>query len=357
MRRTILLVLVSILWAAAARAQGQGFTGQTEWEAAAGGASQLEDLEAVPPGALVLGTNDAGLVDIVLSGDTASGNAIVDAGTVNGSRELSGTVTTNVGSSTTLTLVFPQPVIGFAASFSSASTGNLLTVSTKDADYRLADFGVNTGFFGIVEDCPFSEVVLTSPFESFQMDDLRFVSGVEVFTGRAAWDAANSGSTPFQEDFETVPAGALVLGANGAGLVDIVLSGDTTSGNAIVDTGAVNGSRELSGTVTTNVGSSTTLTLVLPQPTTAFGADFASASTGNLLTLSTDAGDYRLADFGVNTGFFGVVERCPFSQVVLASPFESFQMDDVSFVPEPGATAAGLAALVALGLLGGRRAW
>jgi len=192
-----------IVCATGPRAEAQTFTNLAAWQAAAGGAGELEDLEGVAPGPLVLGSNPAGLVEILLTGDTASGNAFVDGGAVNGSRELTGTVTTNQGSSRTLTLVFPEPVIAFAASFASASTGNHLTVSSASESYRLADFGVNDGFFGFVEGSPFDAVVLTSPFEGFQMDDVRFVpepgalvAGLAALAALGALARARPGERP-----------------------------------------------------------------------------------------------------------------------------------------------------------------
>lgn len=178
---------------------------------------------------------------------------------------------------------------------------------------------------------------------------------ITTFTDRALWQVAASATGTIQnEDFESLPTGALPVGSNQLGLINlnIGLITATTSGAAINGSPALGGIRDLSMNADDGMRS---YDMTFGGPISAMGFDFAGAATGGIAVLIADGQRF---DFGsASSGFFGIVSTTPLPGVAFgdtnpgALPTEIFDSDNYSFVviPEP---AAGMllapAALIAL---------
>jgi hypothetical protein len=171
-----------------------------------------------------------------------------------------------------------------------------------------------------------------------------------VYTDKDAWEAAAGGAVLI-EDFNAVPVGPLSSTPMPVGALIMTWNGTLPSGApcgsgaSILASGPIDGSRALEA----SVADPCTMTLTLPQAVTAYGADYASAITGNLLSMTILGDTIHFHDVPLNTGFLGVISGSPFSEVTYSSPFETYQMDNVvtgAKAPEPGT-----AALLGAGLL------
>lgn len=179
----------------------------------------------------------------------------------------------------------------------------------------------------------------------------------QVFTDRAAWLAAVGVAQT--EDFESAPVGSILSGTTNLGLVSLTTDrySEFYDLPRIQDGGEVNGTRELRGYITNPDDPEISgepgfgpnfMTFSFGSPVTAWGGDFASATSGALLTVETAGTVYQMSDFlsAPGTGFFGIVSSTPFSTITLgkANPLqgEEFSLDNLSFsgasaaAPEPG---------------------
>jgi hypothetical protein len=168
---------------------------------------------------------------------------------------------------------------------------------------------------------------------------------ITTFTDRTLWQAAAAGTGTIQnEDFETLPTGALPVGSNQLGLINlnIGLITATTSGASINGSPALGGIRDLSMNADDGMRS---YVMTFGGPISAVGFDFAGASTGGIAVLIADGQRF---DFGLaGTGFFGIVSTTPLPNVAIgdtspgALPTEIYDSDNYSFVviPEPTSTA------------------
>jgi hypothetical protein len=178
---------------------------------------------------------------------------------------------------------------------------------------------------------------------------------ITPFTDRALWQAAASGLGTVQtEDFETLPTGALPVGPNQLGQVnlDIGLITATTSGASINGSPALGGIRDLSMNADDGMRR---YTMTFGGPIQAMGFDFAGAATGGVAVLI--AGGERFNFGAASSGFFGIVSTDPLPDVAFgdtnpgALPTEIYDSDNYSFVVIPEPTTAALltsAALLAL---------
>lgn len=189
----------------------------------------------------------------------------------------------------------------------------------------------------------------------------RALAAITVFTDRAAFETA-VGGTVVTETFEASPLGALAVGTTDLGLVSMTIDGNSEGTNEIRDFGNVNGSREFHGDIDTGAATFIDVTFDLPL-VRGFGGDFASTTTGDLLTVTVAGTTIEFDNFlsGDGDGFLGVTSDVPFANITfrsedLTSFGEAFQLDNLSFappaaaVPEPSTLLmGGMVALLGLG--------
>lgn len=185
------------------------------------------------------------------------------------------------------------------------------------------------------------------------------------YTTRATWQAALS-SAPVTETFATAPLITLPINATvAAGAVSVRLNGTANSDSHFGDGGVIDGSREFTGFIQdlspSNVVQSITFTF--PSAVTAWGADFASSATGDLLVATASGSSYQFNSLCSNHSgvcFLGTVESVPFNSVTFTTQsFTSFgefyEMDNLSYGPVPEPASATLGSLALVGLLNFRR--
>lgn len=161
---------------------------------------------------------------------------------------------------------------------------------------------------------------------------------VQVFTDRAAWEAAVSGSVTTETfDTDMADAGSLAFGTGvqsdaneplGASLIHNVSGGAFSA--RIRNASGTNGYRSIDWT--------------LPAATNAFGCDFTSISSSRGVDISADFDGSGVQAFdlfahfgnGSSGGFFGIVSDGSFASVRLSASGtgdnDFFGADDLSFV-------------------------
>ena len=199
-----------------------------------------------------------------------------------------------------------------------------------------------------------------------------------TFTDRSAWEAATAGGHLFGVDFEDatddtsfssapLDLGPFSIGQSGGFVLSSVNKIDVPP--ASDDTESVNGSAFARGFVndadSSNGNEATLVHLVFDVPVYAWGADFASANTGeglDFVLVTLGEGQIVVEGPTADDGFFGFAGAPSeaFTElfivpagVILGASGERFGMDDVVGVmaPEPGTAplvAVGLAAFAAL---------
>jgi hypothetical protein len=156
------------------------FTSRSAWESAVG-SFVTEDFDALAPFEFSTGLNSVGLIDVYVTGpdyENQLGGPSTLGGqfAINGTNHLIGHVLD--GGTTHPTVIFPYPIIGFAADWRSTTTGGHLLTMTFDNttihfDDYLSDDG--TGFLGIKATNTFTQAVFgteTTYAEAFGMDNL-----------------------------------------------------------------------------------------------------------------------------------------------------------------------------------------
>lgn len=168
------------------------YTSRASWETALGGVIQTENFNGLTPGALSLGSNSAGLIDIDISGSSVRENAINDGShplDIDGSNFYLGDVARSVtGASTLVSLVFPGAVLGFGADWESTTSLRGLTVTINGETVVFSDHltGLGSGFLGFVAASSFTEADLdleentSGANELFGMDDISFGDGDRI---------------------------------------------------------------------------------------------------------------------------------------------------------------------------------
>lgn len=197
-------------------------------------------------------------------------------------------------------------------------------------------------------------------------------AGLTFFTNRGAWEAAVG---TFQtENFNSVVVGRLLPGTTNVGLLSFAHPGPQALGSLpeVSASAPVNGTRAITSAVgidgNTMFGNLPEYNdYILPGASTAFGANWESASSAGQLVLSIPVeGAFSLPSHlpYPGTGFFGFISDTPFttlrvtgSSTSIANPGEIYSIDNISFdgvavVPEPGAY---LVLATGLGIILGRR--
>ena len=183
---TIAIATLGCLFASgAANASITVYTDEVLWSNAVIGI-QTETFEASPPGLLAVGTTDIGLFDITIDGNSESDIAIVDGGSVNGTRQLDGDVDT---AGSVLDFSGFGVVSAFAGDWTSTTTGDLLTITIDAITVEFSNYltGVGNGFLGVVSTSPFSVVEFGSENPStvgefFGLDNVRLAQVPEPAT-------------------------------------------------------------------------------------------------------------------------------------------------------------------------------
>ncbi|MFO1429266.1 MAG: PEP-CTERM sorting domain-containing protein [Candidatus Competibacteraceae bacterium] len=203
-------------------------------------------------------------------------------------------------------------------------------------------------------------LVLITGTTTLFLGGMSAASAYTIYTDRAAWEAALSGSTIITDTFSnTIPSAQSITLDSGIVSTNssppaLPNSFNNNSVN-IVTPGAYDNA--VGGTT-----ASATITWVFPSDVFAFGADFISANLDRLtLTGNFDGtGDQSILvnnTIGGPDGFLGVIGTAKFSSIVFSSAnsvLDSFAIDNASFaVPEPGTIA--LVLVGGLGLLSSRR--
>ena len=191
-------------------------------------------------------------------------------------------------------------------------------------------------------------------------------ASVTVFTDRTAWEMAVAGQTIVNEDFEGVATGTLPGGGVESTLGSIgfsYLGGPDGAEPEVVDSGSVNGSRELNGEVNADGTPSGDHTIsFLGETVNAFAGDWDSTLTGSQLVIELLGETILFSDFltGSGDGFLGFVSDMAFDNFLITvagvgaptTTSEVFSLDDASFalvseVPLPAALPMFLAGLAA----------
>ena len=157
------------------------YTDRTSWENAVGNVFTTENFNAVTPFVLPDGLNNVGLFDIEVVGtaNLSFPNAIIDPDVTPNSLNIDGTTFFRGASlpASFPTLVFPNPIIGFGADWTSPATAGMLTL---DILGTVIEFDVHApagGFLGVVSDTFFTEVAMpteSGPTEGYGMDNVSF---------------------------------------------------------------------------------------------------------------------------------------------------------------------------------------
>jgi hypothetical protein len=164
---------------------------------------------------------------------------------------------------------------------------------------------------------------------------------ITTFTDRTSWQTAASMLGAIQDEgFETLSTGALLVGSNQLGLInlEIELITATTAGASINGSPALGGIRDLSMNADDGMRG---YTMTFGGPIQAMGFDFAGAATGGVAVLIADGERFNFG--AASSGFFGITSTTSLSDVQFgdtspgALPTEIFDSDNYSFVviPEP----------------------
>jgi hypothetical protein len=184
-----------------------------------------------------------------------------------------------------------------------------------------------------------------------------------LFTNRAAWEAAITGSNITTDTFSNlIPSAQSITFDSGivsTNSLDVILPNAFNNNSVSIIEPDVYNNATQAGPGNT---ASSTITWNFPSSVFAFGADFFSATSGRL-TLSGDfdgTGSQTLTVFesiGGSDGFLGVVGQASFNSIVFGNnttTVDSFSIDNASFASgNPTTDIPESNAVVALALVGG----
>lgn len=182
-------------------------------------------------------------------------------------------------------------------------------------------------------------------------------SAVTVYTNEAAWLAATSGSIS-TENFESSPLGALSAGTTDIGSFDITIDNNNEGQIAIVNGGSINGSRQFNGDVDTDSTLSVDFSNFSASPLYAFAGEWASTTSGDLLTVNINGQVVQFDNYlaGTGNGFLGFIDTDGFTSMTFGTEGttafgEFFSLDNVQFASASVPEASSIY-LLAFGLLG-----
>ena len=151
------MVAIGFLCASTAEAAFIIYTDRASWELALQSLT-TEDFEAVPVGAFSPGTTMVGTVEFFYDvEDPGAAPGVYDGGSVNGSRELVGTVWRPPGGGGIRpginTFTLPAMIDAWGADFEWHSTGIRLVADVGSASFRLEDYATPSDtFLGVISD-------------------------------------------------------------------------------------------------------------------------------------------------------------------------------------------------------------
>jgi hypothetical protein len=141
----------------------------------------VEDFAASPLGPLAVGTTDIGRFSVTINSNAEGGVRIQQPGNINGTRELNGDIDADANSQ--LDFSGFGTLIGFAGTWRSTASGDLLTVTVNGTTFEFDNFltGVGNEFFGIADTAGFSLLqfgteTFTTFGEAFQLDDAQLAT-------------------------------------------------------------------------------------------------------------------------------------------------------------------------------------
>lgn len=179
---------VAVLTALPAQAQVTVFTNRTSWEAAVG-SFVTETFDSLADTNFVTGLNDAGLIDVLITG-VADDNGIRGAASafdINGTQFLRGETDLSGSDVGVPSLIFASPTSGFAADFTRTIDFARLTVTIGADTIEFDNFlsGDGTGFLGFVSADPFlradfSQELTTTTNELFGLDNLSIAAAPQA---------------------------------------------------------------------------------------------------------------------------------------------------------------------------------
>ena len=177
-----------------------------------------------------------------------------------------------------------------------------------------------------------------------------------VYTTEASWLTALGGATVTSENFEASPLGNLAVGTTDVGLFDISITSNAEGQIGIAGGGNINGSRQFNGDIDSDSTLSMNFSNFGISPLSAFAGEWASTTSGDLLTLSVNGSLIEFDNYlaGAGNGFLGFIDTDGFTSMTFGTEGttsfgEFFNLDNVQVasVPEPGTLF-----LLAAGLLG-----
>ncbi len=156
------------------------YTNRSAWESAIG-EFVTEDFNTLVPYGFSTGLNNVGLIDINVTGSVhynqlGSPSTLGSQFAIDGTNHLIGQVID--GGATHPTIIFPWPIIGFAADWRSTTTGgHLLMLTFDNTTIHFDDYlsGEGTGFLGVIAANSFTQAVFDTEnnnAEAFGMDNL-----------------------------------------------------------------------------------------------------------------------------------------------------------------------------------------
>jgi hypothetical protein len=189
----VVCVCVITFFASSVSAALVVYTNETEWLAAVSGVV-TENFTGTTPGQLSVGSNDIGLFNITLDDlnnyfglPTIAQDSLAASGF---DRWLIGVVFSPYAR----TQLFPQsmsfdfdsPVIGFAADWWGAGAGGKLTMTINGTVIKFSDYP-SSGFLGVVDSTPFTQVdfgleFMTRQYDEFAVDNVRLAPALTNHT-------------------------------------------------------------------------------------------------------------------------------------------------------------------------------
>ena len=168
MKKQLLFAAFLLTGSATVYAIPMGYTTEASWLAALGSVTlSTEDFEATALGSLTApGTTDVGLFSVTLNavGDAGTNEVTNESATGMSGRHLNLDIDGDNNTQVDFSSFDVGGVIGFAGTWASTTTGDLLTLTVNGTTLNFDDFlsGSGNGFFGIVDSMPFTIVETSS---------------------------------------------------------------------------------------------------------------------------------------------------------------------------------------------------